>query len=609
MMENPFASRVNTLRKCLSPVIRPLRLMSMLLLAMLVFPASMQAASPVPLGTAAQFGILGASTVTNTGASIVQGDLGVSPGTAVVGFPPGIVTGTIYTGPGPAATGQADALTAYNDAANTVLNPCPGGNVLTGIDLGTISTFATPLLPGVYCFSSSAQLTGTLYLDFSNANSFFIFQIGSTLTTASGSSVVAVGTPSSCNNIIWQVGSSATLGTGTTFLGDIIAMASITADGTAGASNDGSLWALNGAVTLAGATTVTACGSSAPPPPTLPFIQVLKFCDVNGDGLLDPLDPGIRNWQIIFSPDPNKCSGFTDVNGLLTCASLPLGTYDVFEGSRFACVHTATCIDGVCGACSDNAAPCQNDSDCSVIKGHLLGSTCVPNTPPANPAIINLPSATSHDQVEFGNICLGAGGGMTMAFWASTSGQAQMNPADLTLLDGLNLVNLNGTAFDPSTNAQVKTWLLNATATNMAYLLSAQLAAMELNVQHGFVSGTALISAGKAPVGCTVPGLSVPGFITINDLMADANTELGTAGGNLTPIGNPERACQAFKQNALNVANNNQNFAACPGQSPTPRPTPSATPTCTCSIALNGIKSKLTCAATTRPTPTPVPVR
>ncbi len=129
----------------------------------------------------------------------------------------------------------------------------------------------------------------------------------------------------------------------------------------------------------------------------------------------------------------------------------------------------------------------------------------------------------------------------------------------------------------------------------MAYLLSAQLAAMELNVQHGFVSGTALVSAGKAPVGCTVPGLSLHGFISINDLMADANTELGAAGGNMTPIGNPERACEGFKENALNVANNNQNFARC--STAITRPTTCiATPTPTCN-------------PTPKPTPTPNPVR
>lgn len=423
--------------------------------------------------------------------------------------------------------------------------------------------------------------TGTLYLDFNNPSSVFIFQIGSTLTTASNSSVVAVGTPSSCNNVIWQVGSSATLGTGTSFLGDIIALASITVDGTAGASNDGSLWALTGAVTLAGATTVTACQSSAPPPPTLPFIQALKFCDLNGDGLLDTGDPGITNWEIILSPDPNKCSGFTNAAGLLTCADLPFpDIYHVFEGSGSNCVHTATCINGVCGACSDNSAPCQNDTYCSVILGHSAGATCVPTYPPANPVAIDLTSAISHYQVEFGNVCLGTGGGMTMAFWASAKGQALIDSADLTLLDGLNLVNANGTSFQPTSSAQLKTWLLAATNTNMAYMLSAELAAMELNVQHGYVNGTALVLAGTAPGVCSVSGLSATGFITINNLMAEVTAQLAAAGGNLTLVGNPKRVCQAFTENALNVTNNNQNFAGCP--KPVIRPTtcfPTATPT------------------------------
>ncbi|MGB8413382.1 MAG: ice-binding family protein [Candidatus Binatus sp.] len=583
-MENLFTSRVGEPRKYSSPITRPLLLLSMLLVSILVFPGSMQAQTLPPLGTAVNFGLLGASTVTNTGASIVQGDVGVWPGTSIIGFPPGLLTGSMYIGPGPgpAETAQADALTAYNDAANTVLNPCPGGNNLTGQDLGSVSSLIAPLLPGVYCFSTSAQLTGTLYLDFTSSSSFFIFQIGSTLTTASGSSVVAVGSPPACvaNSIIWQVGSSATLGTGTTFLGDIIALASITADGTAGASNEGSFWALGGAVTLAGATTVTACGSSAPPPPTLPFIQALKFCDINGDGLLDTGDPSISNWEIILSPDPNKCSGFTNAAGLLTCESLPSpDIYDVYEGSESKCVHTATCIDGVCGSClnsggTGSAAPCGNDGDCTVV-----GETCVPTYPPANPVAIDLTSATSHHQVEFGNICLGTGGGETMAFWASAKGQALIDSADLTLLDGLNLVNANGTSFKPSSSAQLKTWLLAATNTNMAYMLSAELAAMELNVQHGYVNGAALVLAGTAPGVCSVSGLSATGFISINNLMADVTAQLAASGGNLTLVGNPKRVCQAFTENALNVTNNNANFAGCP--TPVTRPTtcPTATPT------------------------------
>lgn len=585
-MKNPFTSRVDEPRKYLSPITRTLRLMPILVLSILMFAGSMQAASLT------DYGVLAYSTVTNTGPTIVSGDLGLYPGTSVTGFPPGFVTGTMDIANANANTALGEALIAYNAAAAgyaaCLLNtPSPAGPNLTGYDLGGLT-----LTPGTYCFSSSAGLTGTLTLNFEGVSSnVFIFQIGSTLTTASGSSVLATNTggPPVCNNITWQVGSSATLGTGTTFLGDIIANTSITVDGTAGASNDGSLWALGGAVTFAGATTVTACESSAPPAPLLPYIQVLKFCDLNGDGLLDPLDPSIKNWQIGFIPDPNKCSGFTDANGLLMCAGLPLGTYDVFEGIRTNWVHTATCIDGVCGACSDNAAPCQNDSGCSI------GATCVPNLPPANPVAIDLPTSSSHHQVEFGNIYLGTGGGRTMAFWASTSGRALINGSDLTLLNTLNLVNMNGTAFNPSTSAQVATWLLNATTGNMAYMLSAQLAAMELNVQHGFVSGTALVFARTAPGTCTVPGLSVTGFITINDLMADANDEL--AAFNMTLIGNPERVCQAFKQNALNVANNNQNFAFCLGQSPTPRPTCTPTPRPTCTIT-----PRPTCTITPRPT-------
>ncbi len=606
-MKNLFASRVDEPRKYLSPITRTLLSMPMLLLSILVFAGSMQAASLT------DYGVLGASTITNTGATIVSGDLGLYPGTSVTGFPPGFVTGTMDIANANANTAQGEALTAYNAAAAgyaaCLLNtPSPAGPNLTGIDLGSISTPGTPLAPGVYCFSTSAQLTGTLYLDFSIPSSVFIFQIGSTLTTASSSSVEAVGTPASCNNITWQVGSSATLGTGTSFLGDIIANTSITVDGTAGASNDGSLWALNGAVTIAGATTITACESSAPPAPLLPYIQALKFCDVNGDGLLDPIDFSLKNWPIGFIPDPNKCSGFTDLNGLLMCAGMPVGTYDVFEGSRTNCVHTATCIDGVCGACSDDAAPCQNDGDCSVTLGHAVGATCVPTYPPANPVAIDLPSSSSHHQVEFGNICLGTGGGRTMAFWASASGKALINGGDLALLDSLNLVNMNGTPFNPTTSAQVATWLLNATSNNMAYMLSAQLAAMELNVQHGFVSGTALVMAGLAPGTCTVPGLSVTGFITINDLMTDANDELATF--NMTPIGNPERVCQAFKQNALNVTNNNQNFAFCLGQSPTPRPTCTPTPKPICTITPKPtctITPKPTCTRTPTPTPTQPP--
>ena len=139
------------------------------------------AAIGVDLGTAGAFAILAGSTVTNTGSSVVEGNLGVSPGTSVTGFPPGLVIGTIHSADAVSLQAQNDLTTAYNAAAG---QPC--GLDLTGTDLGGLT-----LVSGVYCFASSAQLTGTLTLNAQgNPNAAFVFQIGSTLTTASNSSVV-----------------------------------------------------------------------------------------------------------------------------------------------------------------------------------------------------------------------------------------------------------------------------------------------------------------------------------------------------------------------------------------------------------------------------------
>lgn len=192
------------------------------------------------LGTAASFSVLGGSTVTNTGPSQVALNLGVSPGTAITGFPPGTVSGTIHAGDAVAATAQTDAAAAYNNLAGQACD-----FDLTGQDLGGRPL---PLTPGVYCFDSTAQLTGTLTLDAQgDFNAVFIFQVGSALTTASNSSIVLINGASSCR-VFFQVGSSATLGTGTTFRGNILALASITL--TTGTSLGGKALAQTGAVTL-----------------------------------------------------------------------------------------------------------------------------------------------------------------------------------------------------------------------------------------------------------------------------------------------------------------------------------------------------------------------
>ncbi|KAI9751032.1 MAG: hypothetical protein M4579_006207 [Chaenotheca gracillima] len=197
---------------------------SLLLCGLAIATANGQA---VNLGTAAAFAVLGSSTVTNTGPSILNGDLGVSAGSSAPGFPPGVVNGVKHFSDAVAITANNDATTAYNNAAGRAYAP---GNDLTGQNLGSKT-----LAPAVYHFSSSAFLTDTLTLDGGgDPNAVFIFQIGSTLITSPASSVVLTNGAKACN-VFWQVGSAATLDTTTTFFGNIVAYAAISLN--TGASN------------------------------------------------------------------------------------------------------------------------------------------------------------------------------------------------------------------------------------------------------------------------------------------------------------------------------------------------------------------------------------
>lgn len=223
----------------------------------------------VGLGTADSYAVLGGQTVTNTGPTVVSGDLGVSPGSAVTGFPPGtVINGAIHAADAAAAQAQVDLTTAYNDAAGRACT-----TDLTGQDLGGLT-----LVDGTYCFSSSAQLTGTLTLDAQGVSSaVFIFKIGSTLTTASASSVNLINGAQACN-VYWQVGSSATLGTTTTFRGNILALTSIALQ-TGATIVEGRALARNGEVTLdtntiTRDTCATPAGIAPTPSPGLPDTSV-----------------------------------------------------------------------------------------------------------------------------------------------------------------------------------------------------------------------------------------------------------------------------------------------------------------------------------------------
>jgi Ice-binding-like/WxL domain surface cell wall-binding len=193
--------------------------------------------APVSLGAAGSFGVLAGSTVTSAGFSTVGGDIGVSPGTAVTGFPPGTLTGMQHDGDATGAAAHADLASAYGDAVGR----SPAAPI-TG-DLGGVT-----LTPGVYAAGAALTLAGNLTLDArGNPAAVFILQAGSTLGTAAGSHVNLAGGAQACN-VFWQVGSSATLGASSLLNGTIIASTSITMGD--GVTIDGRALARDGAVTM-----------------------------------------------------------------------------------------------------------------------------------------------------------------------------------------------------------------------------------------------------------------------------------------------------------------------------------------------------------------------
>jgi hypothetical protein len=211
-----------------------------------VIPLQTTVQEPVILGDAAAFAVLAGSTVTNTGATVITGDLGLSPGTSVGGFPPGILNGTLHINDAMASQSKIDITAAYNDASSR-----------TAMDIATVSgnIGGLTLTPGLYKSTSSLSLSsGDLTFDaLGNPNAVFVIQVASSLTVTSGRKVILAGGAQAAN-IFWQVGSSATFGTTSVFRGTLIVMQS--ASFNTGARLYGRVLTRNGAVTMAGNTIV-----------------------------------------------------------------------------------------------------------------------------------------------------------------------------------------------------------------------------------------------------------------------------------------------------------------------------------------------------------------
>lgn len=262
-------------------------------------------------------------------------------------------------------------------------------------------------------------------------------------------------------------------------------------------------------------------------PPAEEVASGTKYYDANANGQLDAGEAGLGDWPIDYDDGTTSASVLTDAAGNFS-VELDPGTYTLAErqaGSPW--FQTGNTVDQ-----SGGTADVTLNADMTYTTTFDAGET-----------------ATG---LNFGNLCVGAGGGLTLGFWGNKNGQALIGEDDLGLLRGLNLVNQDGSAFDPTTAGQVRTWLRDANAVNMAYMLSTQLAAMALNVHNGFVQGSALVYAPDTT------SANAAGFATVSALMAEANAELA-----LHPTavsGDAWRDYQTALKDALDNANNSLTF-------------------------------------------------
>ena len=309
-------------------------------------PGKVMAAGVAPnLGVAGQFAVLAYSTVTNTGSTVVtEGDVGVYPLTSITGFPPGVLLdGTIRIADGVAQQGQTDLAAAYVNLAGQAFD----------YDLTETPDMAgMTLTPGVYHFDSVASIGGggTLTLDADgDPAAVWIFQIGSTLITSSSSVVEVIDGGSGCN-VFWQVGTSATIGSSTTFVGDILAMESITMN--TSATTTGRLLARTGAVTLDG-NTMFPCDATLEG-----ALTIFKFHDVDGDMVYtEGTDIPLADWEFLVADDDTSGATYsetfyTDQFGFIAIVGLNPEDYNVTETVKSGWMattanpQTGTVVDG-----------------------------------------------------------------------------------------------------------------------------------------------------------------------------------------------------------------------------------------------------------------------
>jgi hypothetical protein len=284
------------------------------------------------------------------------------------------------------------------------------------------------------------------------------------------------------------------------------------------------------------------------PTPQFPFAHGGKYYDANLNGQWDGGEVGIANWQIDYH-DMISGTIATGPDGLFTLELIP-DTYDFVE--KNATNETVLPNGGAIHAWFQTGNTVDQTSTTGGATATLNGDMTYSIAVDDNQNVYGL---------YFGNICIGAAGGHTIGFWSNKNGQSLIGSGDMDMLRALHLRNFNGTDFDPGTKGTYRTWLLNANAINMAYMLSAQLSASALNVYNGLVSADAMI---YAPGTTSASSL---GFARLGDVIAEADAALAANGVVLSD--SADRDYQTALKNALDNSNNDKNYVqAGPGTCP-----------------------------------------